>query len=439
MTTERLTLPVRPERALNVGIVGGGITGLTAAYWLLKAGHRATVIEAAPEVGGLASAVKVQGVWVDKFYHCVLPSDTALLDLATEIGLGDGIYWQETEMGFMHRGHLYPLTTPRDLLRFTPLSLVDRIRLGVTGLYTKYLRDWRALERVTAHEWLTRVCGERVFSTVWKPLLVFKFGSRWEEAPATYLWARVVRQGSTRQGSQRERLAYVEGGFRRIIGRLADEVRRLGGTIRTGTKVNRIATGQGCVEGLVIDGTLERYDKVVSSVPTTQLLRLVDPVVLGERFQHDGVAYQGAVNVLLVLKEPLTRYYWLPIVDSGVSFAGIVETTNLIRRRDLGGISLVFSMDAEALISRSIHELRSVFPSFTPGSVLESHVHRASFVEPVWTVNYSSRLPRRALLDDTLFVLTTAQLYPSINSTSNCVAQVRDAFDQLAAPITGSV
>lgn len=446
---ERPSPAARSERALDVGIIGGGITGLTAAYWLLKAGHRATVFEAAPEVGGLASAVKVQGVWVDKFYHCVLPSDTALLDLATEIGLGDNIYWQETEMGFLHRGRLYPLTTPRDLLRFTPLSLVDRIRLGVTGLYTKYLRDWKALERVTAHEWLTRVCGERVFNTVWKPLLVFKFGSRWEEAPATYLWARVVRQGSTRQGSQRERLAYVEGGFRRIIGRLADEVRRLGGTINTGTKVDRIATAQGRVEGLVVDGALQRYDKVLSSVPMTQLLRLVDPAVLGERFQHDGVTYQGAVNVLLVLKEPLTRYYWLPIVDSGVSFAGIVETTNLIRRRDLGGISLVylvnyvpredplFSMGAEALITRSIDELRSVFPSFSPGSVLESHVHRAAFVEPVWTVNYSARLPRRALLDDTLFVLTTAQLYPSINSTSNCVAQVRDAFDLLAAPMMG--
>jgi len=91
---------------MHVGIIGGGITGLTAAYRLLKAGHRATVIEASPEVGGLAAAVQVQGVWVDKFYHCILPSDTALLDLVQEIGLGENIYWQDTSMGFMHGGHL---------------------------------------------------------------------------------------------------------------------------------------------------------------------------------------------------------------------------------------------------------------------------------------------------------------------------------------------
>jgi protoporphyrinogen oxidase len=192
-----------------------------------------------------------------------------------------------------------------------------------------------------------------------------------------------------------------------------------------------------------VNGTLQPFDKVVSSVPVTQLLKLVDPAALGRDFQYEGVSYQGAVNVLLVLKEPLTPYYWLPIVDSGVSFAGIVETTNLIRREDLGGISLVylvnymsredplFSADPETVISQSLRELGSVFPQFSPGSVLESHVHRAAFVEPVWTVNYSTRLPARALLNDTLFVLTTAQLYPAINSTSNCVAQVQGVLRRL--------
>jgi protoporphyrinogen oxidase len=431
---------------MHVGIIGGGITGLTTAYYLLKAGHQATIYEAAPEVGGLASAVQVQGVWVDKFYHCILPSDVALLSLVEELGMGENIYWQETEMGFLHRDRLYPLTTPMDLLRFSAISLTDRLRLGITGLYARHLKDWRALEQVTARDWLIRFCGERAFNTIWKPLLVFKFGDRWQEAPATYLWARVKRQGTTHKGrSSKEVLAYVRGGFKGIIGTLALAVRQMGGTIHTGTKVDRIETSGGRATGLTVHGQLQAYDKVVSTVPVTQFLKIVDPAVLGDAFRHDGVAYQGAVNTLLVLKEPLTRYYWLPAVESGVSFAGIVETTNLIRREDLGRISLVylvnyvpqtdplFKGDADELIERSVGELSRVFPSFSPGQVLESHVHRAAFVEPVWTVNFSDRLPRRALLDDTLFVLTTAQLYPEINSTSNCVSQVRESFGRLVA------
>jgi protoporphyrinogen oxidase len=134
----------------------------------------------------------------------------------------------------------------------------------------------------------------------------------------------------------------------------------------------------------------------------------------------------------------------MPVVDSGVPFAGIVETTNLIRPEDLGGINLVylvnylsredpmFSAAEEKLIAESIPMLENLFPKFNASQVLQARVHRAAFVEPVCTVNYSSRMPRSVLLNDTLFVLTTAQLYPEINSTSNCVKQVQEMFNDLA-------
>ncbi len=432
---------------MKVGIVGGGITGLTTAYRLLRAGHQATIFEAAPLLGGLAASTQVQGVWVDKFYHCILPSDTALLSLVAEIGLGDDIYWQETEMGFLCQGRLYPLTTPTDLLRFSPLSVLDRLRLGFAGLYTRRLRSWQALEHVTAQDWLTRFCGERAFNTVWKPLLTFKFGDQWQQAPATYLWARVKRQGSTRQGrSAKERLAYVKGGFKAILERLADEVRGLGGTIHTATPVDRIAADGSSVHGLTIRGHLQRFDKVVATVPLVQFLRLIDPELLGEPLRPDTVSYQAAVCVMLVLKKRLSRYYWIPVVDSAASFSGIVETTNLIRSEDLNGIHLVylvnyvpredplFSADPDALIDKLTGELGRLVPTFTTAQILESHVFKAAFVEPVWTLNYSARMPRRAFLNDSLFLLTTAQLYPAINSTSNCVQQVADVMRQLASP-----
>lgn len=437
---------------MKVGIIGGGISGLTAAYWLLKAGHQATVFEAGPEVGGLASSVQVQGVYVDKFYHCILPSDTALLSLVEEIGLGENIYWQETEMGFLYRKHLYPLTTPGDLLRFSPLSFTDRVRVGFTGLYGRFLKDWHALEKITARDWLIRLCGERAFNTIWKPLLIFKFGERWREAPATYLWARVKRQGTTRKGrSSKELLAYVRGGFKVVIDRLADEVRRAGGIIQTDARVDKVAADGHRASGVVLQGSFLAFDKVVSTLPIAQFLKLIEPGALGDAFPHDGVRYQAAVCVMLVLKERLSKYYWIPAVESDVSFSGIVETTNLIRPGDLGGVHLaylvnyvpredsLFSMEEEPLIARSVKELEASIPTFESKQILEAHVFRAPFVEPLWTLNYSERMPRRILLNDSLYVLTTAQLYPEINSTSNCVKQVRDVFDSLAAPAAGAV
>ena len=91
----------------------------------------------------------------------------------------------------------------------------------------------------------------------------------------------------------------------------------------------------------------------------------------------------------------------------------------------------MFTEDAGKLISAATTELERVFPTFDAGQILESHVFRAAFVEPVWTLDYSSRLPSRSFLGDSLFVLTTAQLYPEINSTSNCVRQVKDVLGRL--------
>jgi len=429
---------------MHVGIIGGGISGLATAYYLLKEGCQVTIFEAGSRLGGLATSTQVQGVWIDKFYHCILPSDTALLSLIEDLGLGREVYWTETEMGFLFRQRLYSLTTPMDLLRFSALSLTDRLRLGMTALYTRSLNDWRKLEQVTAEEWLVRFCGKRAFDTVWKPLLTFKFGDNYNEVPASWLWGRVKRQATTRQGrSQKEALAYVRGGFKVIFERLAEEILRLGGIIHTDTKVEGIKIAGDKASGIFVRGNLHPFDKVVSTLPITQFLKLVDPASLGNSFEYTTMSYQGVVCVLLVLKEKLSPYYWMPVVDSGASFAGIVETTNLIRREDLGGINLVylvnyvpredplFSATEGELIEQSLPMLGNLFPHFNPSQVLEAHVHRAAFVEPRWALNYSSHMPRRILLNNSLFLLTTAQLYPEINSTSNCVKQVKEVFDQL--------
>ena len=47
---------------MNLGIVGAGATGLTAAWDAVRAGHRVTILEAADELGGLAASLEVGGV-----------------------------------------------------------------------------------------------------------------------------------------------------------------------------------------------------------------------------------------------------------------------------------------------------------------------------------------------------------------------------------------
>src|SRR5512146_481094 len=111
---------MRQTRDLNVAILGGGITGLTAAFYLLRSGARVTVFEAQEQVGGLATTFDFGDFWWDKFYHCILTSDAPLLQLIHDLGLEGELRWTPTQVGFFADEHLYSMTSSVDFLKFPP-------------------------------------------------------------------------------------------------------------------------------------------------------------------------------------------------------------------------------------------------------------------------------------------------------------------------------
>ncbi len=74
-------------------VVGGGMLGLTLAWRLSQAGQRVTVMEAAPELGGLASAWQLDDIVWDRHYHVTLLSDSYLRGLLKELDLDDEFQW----------------------------------------------------------------------------------------------------------------------------------------------------------------------------------------------------------------------------------------------------------------------------------------------------------------------------------------------------------
>ena len=89
---------------MRVGIIGGGAAGLAAAYELTKQGHFAEVFEAAPFLGGQASTFEVGGGQLERGYHHLFVSDTDMVELIEELGLGDSMEWLESKVGLFHGG-----------------------------------------------------------------------------------------------------------------------------------------------------------------------------------------------------------------------------------------------------------------------------------------------------------------------------------------------
>jgi len=187
-----------PDGRSHVVIIGGGFTGLAAAWELTQRGFRVTVCEAEEEVGGLAGSFDVGGTRLEKFYHHWFTSDTHVIDLVNELGQSDRVLHRPTRTGMYYAHRFFRLSTPMDVLRFTPLSVQARIRLGLLALRARRVRHWKELEDLTAEEWLTRLGGREVYEIVWKPLLKGKFGSYASEISASL---RPLRRAARRCSS----------------------------------------------------------------------------------------------------------------------------------------------------------------------------------------------------------------------------------------------
>jgi protoporphyrinogen oxidase len=134
-------------------IIGGGFTGLSAADHLRARGHSVHVLEQGPTLGGLARTIAVGGEPIESYYHHIFPQDTETIELIDRLGLGDRLEWRRGTMAVLHRGVVLPLDSPLDLLRFRPLGVGSRLRVGMAMSVQLLRPDLRALdERYAAQE-----------------------------------------------------------------------------------------------------------------------------------------------------------------------------------------------------------------------------------------------------------------------------------------------
>ena len=236
---------------MRIGIIGGGVAGLTAAYELAKQGHEVAIFEKQAELGGQASTFLIEGTRLEKFYHHLFTSDRHIIQLVDELGLSSKMRWIDSKVGLFHGDKVYDFVTPLDLLRFTPLSLPNRLWAGLISLYLQRQTNWRKYESITARDWLRKHAGKSVYNTIWEPLLRSKFGDSYGEVSMTWFWGKMrLRFGSRPKGMQKEKLGYMEGSFQLMISELEKRIKELGGEIHTNAPVERVVVEDGKATGL---------------------------------------------------------------------------------------------------------------------------------------------------------------------------------------------
>jgi protoporphyrinogen oxidase len=438
---------MNPACSTRVAVVGAGFTGLAAAYELATHGIAVTVYEAEPEIGGLASAFEVGGEKLDRFYHHWFTSDKDVMRLIDELGLMDRVRINPSRTGVYYASTLFNLSTPWDLLNFTPLALADRIRLGLLALRARRVKNWQELEDRTAADWLLELGGERVYRVVWEPLLKGKFGSLAEQISAVWFWNKLMLRGGSRGKGGTERLAYFRGGFVALAEAMAARIREFGGRVETSSVVTAIRPDNTRWELDVPQGTV-RADRVI----VTTALPLIADMVSGwasDEYLAElrRIRYLANVCLVLELDRSLSSTYWLNVNDPAFPFVGVIEHTNFERAEMYAGRHIVYlskylphtyflyEKSADEILDYALPFLQKIFPALDRSWILRHHVWKARWAQPVVERNYSRLIPAETGPIPGFHICSMAQIYPEDRGTNYAVREGRRIGARVAASI----
>ena len=416
--------------------------GLALAERLGSAGHRATVYERAEQPGGLATWHDFGPFTWDRFYHVILPSDTALVDFVRRIGLGERLRWRATRTGFYVDRTTHSLSSGLDFLKFPLLGPLSKARLAATILYCSRIRDWRGLEHMTVEEFLVRYSGRATFEKFWKPLLLAKLGENYRRVSAVFIWTYVKRLFSARDAAaQKESLGYVSGGYRTVFARLLERILSSGGELRLGVDVGSVRPRPGGGVDVAAAGETEAYDKVIFTGPVNALRAVADPALVQVPAQGD-VEYLGVLCMALLTHKPFCPYYVLNIADERVPFTGIIGMSSLVDTAETAGLHLTYlpkyvlsddaalrRPDAE-VVAEFMAGFRRMFPEFPESEIAGMHLNRAVKVQPLQVIGYSGLVQQPRTRHRDFYVVNTAQFASNTLNNNEVIRSVNAFLEQ---------
>jgi protoporphyrinogen oxidase len=428
-------------------VAGGGITGLLAAYELSRQGVPVLLVERESQLGGLLRVTTLRNarVPIEALYHAVFEDDTHTLGLIDEVGLGDRLEWGEGVSGFHSGGRVHHLSTARDLLRYPPLTPLERFRVGVLTWHMRRVRNVSRYDAVPARDWVSARAGSGAYRKFFEPLLRGKFADETDRVAASWLVSRISLRN--RRGRRGERLGYLRGSFKTLIDALERAILASGGTILLESRLEGAVVDGARIRSVTVNGASHDATAMISTIPPRELAGSIPlPASFLEKFD---LPYQGSVCVLLALDRPLTGAWWTNIMGSRVCFNAIVEHTELRPRDDYGADicylasypatgSRYFDMPHDAVFSEYFAGLKALFPELREQNVLDYRVavDRHSAVIPRVDVVERMRCLDVTTPIENLFVGGIVNCCPE-RSINSCIARARECVEAAVAAHNG--
>jgi len=416
----------------KVTIMGGGITGLSAAYLAAKDGWDVTVLEGSSQPGGLIRTFQIAGNRLEHYYHHFFTNDAELLWLLRELGIVDKLEFRKTTMGIFRNNKIYDFNTLMDLLKFTPIGIMDKVRFLLSSLYLGKLTSWEKWEGISAQEWFYRYTGKRATDSIWRPLLEIKFGSHANQVPAAWMVGRLRQRMNSRKGTA-EQLGYIKGSLQVLTDRLVERLSELGVKVILNARVEKLLIKNNALHGVETEKGIFHDGLFLATIPTTYLASLLKDEASEYAEELSRIRYCGAVCTILEMDRPFSSIYWLNIADSGFPFGGIIEHTNFISPDNYNESHIIYlskyfdnndeiaSISKKDILKRMIAPLNRINPQFNESWIKNAFVFRSHTAATICGLNYSDIVPSCETPIKNMYVVNMSHIYPDERSCNNAI------------------
>ncbi len=425
-----------PLHKKRIAIIGGGFTGLTAALDLSKAGYSVTIIEKADTLGGLANGEHILGYPIENAYHHLFETDKYILELIDQLGLKEKIKWLPAKTAIFMNGLSYPFSSAIDLLKFTPIGLIARIRTGLVILYLKLQNNWRNLDNISAFKWLERWNGKSAFPAIWKPLLQGKFHNYSSTISMAWLWARLHVRANSKNGAV---FGYPKNSFSEIVQVLTSKLQKQGCTIKTKCHITNIEIRK---NEFIIghNGKPDlHFDSILVAAPNATITKLFPHLMPSGPFMQkiNNIHYLGAITLIFVSSQNLSDYYWTNINDSKFPFIVCIHHTAFAPIEWYGGNyiyylasylphdNVYFQMEEKQLAQEWLGMLKKVWPKFESSQVKQTKIHKFTNAQHVPILRYREQIPDTRTPIKNLYLSNFSQIFPEDRGINFAVREGR--------------
>ena len=379
-------------------IIGGGISGLSTAYYLAKAGAPSALIESRPRLGGVIQTERVDGCTIEAGPDSFLSVKPAAMDLIRDLGLAADVIGSNDHLRvtFVRKnGRLVPL--PDGLMMMVPTKILPLVTTSLVGFGTKLrmgLELLRAPKPKSADEsvadFVREHYGQEAVDYLAEPLLSGIYGGDPRQLSVTAVLPRFVqlaaKYGSLTRGVLAMRAPAAKGQppsplFRTLKGGLGQMVDAVKSSIQAKTTVvsGRAETVERTANGfrVRVAGDWLDADHVVVACEAHNAAPLVAPLDARAGELLGAVPYSSSMTVALgydaadFARLPAGFGFLVPKKERrrlvactwiGTKFPNRVPEGKVVARCFLGGMedAGVLAESDDAITAAVIDELRDI-------------------------------------------------------------------------------